>query len=349
METRWLGRDAQGRGVLPVSLVGLGTMTWGEQNTEAEAHAQLDAAVASGVTLIDAAEMYPVPPRHETQGRTEAFLGSWLRRRGGSHDLVIATKIVGPGGFRWIRDGRTRFTRGHLVAAVEGSLARLGIERIDLYQLHWPDRPVSLFGQRAAWDPDAPWTPPEETLRDLEDLVRDGKIGHLGLSNETAWGVMRFVAVAEAAGLPRVVSVQNAHHLLHRKFEGDLAEVALREGVPLLAYSPLAMGLLSGKYAGGARPAGARLTRFTRFTRYMSPAAHDVADRYAALARASGLTPTELALGFVGGQPFVGSVLVGATSVAQLEENVRAVLRPIPDDLRAAVDAIHDEAPNPVP
>ena len=264
MEYRRLGRTE-----LRVSAICLGTMTWGEQNSEAEAHAQMDFALDRGVNFWDAAEMYPVPPRAETYGRTESYIGSWLAGRGGRDRIVLATKVAGPDPrLTYVRDGRLRLDRRNIEAALDASLARLRTDYVDLYQLHWPDRRTNVFGRLGYDGPaDDGGTPVEETLAALGDLVRAGKVRHVGLSNETAWGTMRHLAMAEAGRGPRMVSVQNPYSLLNRSFEVGLAEVAAREQCGLLAYSPLGMGVLSGKYLDGAAPAGARLTRFGHFRR----------------------------------------------------------------------------------
>lgn len=346
MQQRTLGTSD-----LRVSAIGLGTMTWGEQNTEREAFDQLDLAVDHGVTLIDAAEMYPVPPRAETQGATEAILGRWLARRGRHDGLVIATKITGPGrSFAWIRDGRTRLSANDVVHAAEGSLRRLGIDRIDLFQVHWPARATNVFGQRG-FVPRAGdvATPPEETLRGLQRLVEAGTVRAVGLSNETPWGVFAFLRAAAEAGLPRVHSVQNAYHLLNRTAETGLTEVLYREGVSMLAYSPLAMGLLTGKYEGGAQPEGARLVRYDRFRRYMTPRARACASQYVSLAREAGLDPAAAALAWCASQPTVASALVGATSVDQLRANLAAATLTLPADLFKAFNAVHEESPDPSP
>jgi aryl-alcohol dehydrogenase-like predicted oxidoreductase len=348
MELRSLGQTA-----MKVSALGLGTMTWGEQNTEAEGHAQMDAAVAHGVNLFDAAEMYPVPPKAETSGRTEETIGTWFAARPGAREkVVLATKITGPGpGFGWLRDSGTRFTWEHLVHAVEGSLRRLRTDRIDLYQLHWPDRHVNSFG-KLDWtvSPDEAITPPEVTLEALDRLVRSGKVLHIGVSNETPWGLMKFLAASDTNGWPRMASIQNPYSLLNRSFEVGLAEIAVREQVGLLAYSPLAMGMLTGKFQGGAVwPADARLTRFERFVRYRTPVGMAQSEKYVALAREHGLDPAHLALAFVTRQPWLASTLVGATSVPQLEHNLRAAEVVLTPEVIAGVERIHKESPNPCP
>jgi aryl-alcohol dehydrogenase-like predicted oxidoreductase len=339
-----------GDGDLTVSEICLGTMTFGEQNTEAEAHAQLDLAVGRGVNFIDVAEMYPVPPRAETQGLSERFVGSWLAR-GARDRVVIATKITGPGrGFGWIRGGQLAVDQAAVSAAVDASLQRLGTDYIDLYQIHWPDRYVPSFG-RIHYDPagERESVAIIEQLQALDRVVRAGKVRHIGLSNETPWGVMQFLNLAQRHGLPRVVSIQNAYSLLNRTYEAGLSEVTRHEGVSLLAYSPLAFGHLSGKYLGGAQPPGARLTRFPAFgQRYQKPMLESAVSDYVRLAREYGVAPAVLALAFVRSRWFVGSTIIGATSLEQLRENLDAAGPVLSDDLVAAIEDVHLGNPNPV-
>ncbi|MFN3628783.1 MAG: aldo/keto reductase [Casimicrobiaceae bacterium] len=327
---------------LEVSVIGLGTMTWGEQNTEAEAHAQLDWAVDHGINLVDTAEMYPVPPRPETGMRTESILGHWLARPGNRQKVVLATKVAGPGRYSWIRGGETRLTRSNIISACEGSLKRLRTDVIDLFQLHWPDRNVAAFGSwqfNSAAERDH--VPIAEQIEALETLRRAGKIRGYGLSNESAWGLTMFCREAERLGAAKPASIQNPFSLLNRHFEGDLAEASYREQVPLLAYSPLAMGVLTGKYARGAMPAGSRFQRFADFGgRYRRPLAFLAAEEYSALARKHGLAPTALALAFVVNRWFVASALVGATSVAQLEEQRRALSVKLSPEILGEIEAI---------
>lgn len=334
---------------LQVSEICLGTMTWGDQNTETEAHAQLDYALSQGINFIDAAEMYPVPPRAETQGRTESFLGTWLARQQRDR-LIVATKITPPGrGFGWIRNGELALTRAGVKAAVEGSLRRLQTDYIDLYQIHWPERYVPSFG-KAHYDPlqERPATSIQEQLEALGEQVKAGRIRHVGLSNETPWGVMEFLRVARALDLPRVVSVQNAYNLLNRAYEGPLAEVSRHEDVPLLAYSPLAFGHLTGKYLDGAQPPGARLTLYPPFgQRYQKPNVAAASAAYAKLARDAGMSPATLALAFVRSRFFVASTIIGATTEGQLRENVASVSADLPPDVLAAIDDLHFRYTNP--
>jgi len=346
MDYRRLGRTD-----IEVSRVCLGTMTFGEQNTEAEAHEQLSLAYDRGVNFIDAAEMYPVPPKPETQGLTERYIGSWLKATGLRDKLVLATKVVGAArDMKHIRNGGARLDRANIRAAVEDSLKRLGTDRIDLYQLHWPDRNTVTFGKTTyAHDLDSNEVAIETTLDALAELVKEGKVRTIGLSNETPWGTMRFLTLAEHRGLPRVASIQNAYSLVNRTFEQGLAEVALREDCGLLPYSPLGGGTLSGKYLGGAKPAGARMTLFTRFTRYDKPEGVDAIGRYVALARAHGLDPSQMALAFVHRQPFVTSTIIGATGLAQLKTDLAGFDLTLSDEVLSGIEAIHRAIPNPCP
>ncbi|MFP4247821.1 MAG: NADP(H)-dependent aldo-keto reductase [Halochromatium sp.] len=340
-----------GKTDLWVSELCLGTMTFGEQNSEAEAFAQLDRAVDAGINFIDTAEIYPVPPRAETQGATERFIGNWLAERGGRERLIIASKVAGPGDWiDYLRMPGRRLDRANIEAAVDASLARLRTDYLDLYQLHWPDRETNYFGQlgysHSAQDDSVPLL---ETLEVLGDLVRAGKIRHVGLSNETPWGTMRMLALAETHGLPRMVSIQNPYSLLNRSFEVGLAEVAIRERCGLLAYSPLAFGMLSGKYLDGARPAGARLTLFSRFDRYSSVQAEWATAEYCAIARRHGLDPAQMALAFVTSRPFVTSNIIGATTLEQLESNLGSVALRLSQEVLDEIEAVHRRQPNPSP
>ncbi|MBP0599490.1 NADP(H)-dependent aldo-keto reductase [Herbaspirillum sp. LeCh32-8] len=349
MQYRQLGRtDAK------VSLITLGTMTWGEQNTEADAHSQLDYAVERGINLIDAAEMYPVPPRPETQGLTERYLGTWLKKSGKRGNLLVATKCTGPArkphNPRHVRGGINNLDRKGLTDALNGSLERLQQDYVDLYQLHWPDRSVNSFGdlgyQHVA---DETTVPIDETLKVLSEFVKAGKIRYIGLSNETSWGVAQFLRAAEQHGLERVVSIQNPYSLLNRTFEVNLAEFAQREQVGLLAYSPLAFGMLSGKYLNGARPEGGRLTLFERFKRYTNPQAEHATAQYVALARQHGLDPAQMALAWVNSRPFVTANIIGATTLEQLRSNIDSVNVKLSEEVLAGIEAIHKSQPNPAP
>ena len=345
MQTRKLGNTD-----IDVSLIGLGTMTWGEQNSEQEAFEQLDYATAHGVNFIDAAEMYPVPPKADTQGLTETYLGNWLASRGQRDKLVIASKVAGPGnGLSYLRGG-PRLTREHIRQACEDSLKRLQTDYLDLYQVHWPDRSTNFFGklgyQRTA---NEQFTPIEETLGALHELVQEGKIRHIGLSNETPWGTMEYLRLARENNWPRVVSIQNPYNLLNRSFEMGLAEFAHREATGLLAYSPLAFGMLTGKYLGGKWPEKARLTLYERFSRYTSEHAQDATRAYVDLAHQHGLSPAQLALAWVNSREFVTSNIIGATTMEQLRENMGSVGVTLSQDLVEAIEAIHAEFTYPCP
>ncbi|CAO3415421.1 NADP(H)-dependent aldo-keto reductase [Azospirillum doebereinerae] len=347
MQYRSLGRTG-----LSVSAIGLGTMTWGGQNTEAEGHAQMDAALDRGITFWDTAEMYAIPPTSQSYGRTESIIGSWFLSRGGRDKVILASKIIGApaGGFGWVREGKSRLDRANLFAAVEASLSRLKTDYIDLYQLHWPDRVSNRFGNRLyAHKPEKDGVPIEETLAALGELVTAGKIRHVGLSNDTPWGVMRFLRAAEIAGLPRVASIQNAYNLLNRTFEQGLSEVALREEVGLLAYAPLGAGTLTGKYLNGALPAGSRRSIDPRPSRYVTVNADAATEAYLDIARRHGLSPSQMAIAFTLRQPFVASSLIGATTMETLLSNMDAIDVTLSDEVLAEIDAVHDRLPDPCP
>ena len=332
-----------------VSKICLGTMTWGQQNTEAEAHEQISYALDRGINMLDAAEMYPVPPRAETQGRTEEYIGTWFKKTGLRDKYILATKAAGPNPeFHYLRGG-PRFTREQLMEAVDGSLRRLQTDCIDLYQLHWPDRYTNFFGQRGYLHREQPETPIDETLRALQELVAAGKIKTIGLSNETPWGTMKFLELADREGLPRVETIQNPYGLLNRTYEIAMAEVSHREDVGLLAYSPLGMGLLTGKYRHGAKPEGSRMAVFERFTRYDGKETLEATEQYLQLADEHGLNPTHMALAFVNTRPFVLSNIIGATSMDQLKMNIDSLDVTLNKDVLKGIEAIQQRTPNPAP
>ena len=347
MEYRQLGRSD-----IKVSALCLGTMTWGTQNSEAEGHAQMDYAFERGVNFLDAAEMYPVPPGAETYGRTEEIIGSWMKARGNRDEVVVATKVAGPDSrLTYIRDGQPRLDRSNIEAALEASLKRLQTDYVDLYQLHWPERPANRFGTLgyATATAEEDGTPLEETLAALDAVVRSGRVRHVGVSNETAWGLQRFLQLAEAGGGPRMVSIQNPYSFLNRSFEVGLAEIALREDCGLLAYAPLGAGTLTGKYLGGARPEGARLTLHPQNRRYQGPRAEAAISAYRDLAESHGLDPAQMALAYVTSRPFTTATIIGATRMAQLETNIAAAALDLAPEVLDGIEEIHKDHTYPCP
>ncbi|NNH37408.1 NADP(H)-dependent aldo-keto reductase [Acinetobacter terrae] len=332
----------------------LGTMTFGEQNTQAEAFQQLEYALDQGLFFWDTAEMYPVPPKPETQGATETILGNWIGERGNRDQLFIASKIAGPSqGGSHIRDGQTRFTAPEISSAIDGSLKRLQSDYIDLYQLHWPQRPTNFFGKLGYGNTEAHQnaeiTALEETLSALSDEIKKGRIRYIGLSNETPWGTLKFLHLAEKLGLEKFVSVQNPYSLLNRTYEIGMSEIAHYENVGLLAYSPLAFGYLTGKFRNGARPENARVTLFSRFSRYSNPESEWATEQYAQLAERHGLTLTQLSLAFIKQQFFVTSTIIGATNLDQLKENIQAFEIDLSAEVLQGIEDIHRQQPNPAP
>lgn len=348
MEYRRLGKTD-----IKVSEICLGTMTFGEQNTEAEAHQQLDYALSQGVNFIDAAELYPVPANAETQGRTEEYIGTWLKQRSDRDKIILASKVAGPGRKEWIGHirGGPCLDAKNILQACDTSLKRLQTDYLDLYQVHWPSRSTNYFGQlgyRYAKD-NHPATI-EETLKALGQLVLSGKVRHIGLSNETPWGLAQYLLLAKELNLPEVVSVQNPYNLLNRSYEIGLAEFAHRSSVGLLAYSPLGFGVLSGKYLNGQQPEGARISRWGQyFTRYTQPIAQQTTQKYVELAQQHGLDPAQMALAYVTSRPFVTANIIGATTMEQLRSNIASADLVLSDDVLKGIEAIHDAQPNPCP
>ncbi|EWS69343.1 aldo/keto reductase [Vibrio vulnificus] len=339
---------------LEISKLCLGTMTFGEQNSQQDAFEQLDYAVAQGINFIDTAEMYPVPPKAQSQGLTEQFIGNWLSKSGKREKVLIATKIAGPRNVPYIRDNMS-LNRRHIHTAIDDSLTRLQTDYVDLYQLHWPQRQTNCFGQLNYPYPD---TQEEvtliETLEALNELVKAGKVRYIGVSNETPWGVMTLLRLAEKHDLPRIVSIQNPYNLLNRSFEVGLSEISHYEGVQLLAYSPMAFGTLSGKYLDGARPKGARpkgarCTLFERFQRYFTPQGLEATNAYVSLARDYGLDPAQMALAFVNQRPFVASNIIGATSLDQLKANIESLNVKLEDEVLNKIQQIGTTYSNPCP
>ncbi|MFN3251688.1 NADP(H)-dependent aldo-keto reductase [Roseibium album] len=350
MEQRRLGRtDVQ------VSALCLGTMTFGEQNSEAEGHAQMDYAFEKGINFLDAAELYPIPAKKETQGRTERIIGTWFRNSGHRDQVVLATKVVGRTVMDWFRDNREKgeLNRKQIEFAVDRSLKNLQTDYIDLYQIHWPDRNVSGFGSNPSRWQDAEAVEDENsiqsTLEIMGDLVKAGKVRHIGVSNESAWGTMRYVTTSELYDVPRIASIQNAYSMVNRTFETGLAEVSRRENVGLLAYSSLAQGYLTGKYRHGALPTGARKTLFNKMQRYEHPRTLEAVDAYCALAKEAGLDPAQMAIAFAKSRSFMTSVIIGATRMEQLETDIAAADLSLNEDVLGKIDAIHQEFGNTAP
>jgi len=345
MQKRKLGNTA-----LDVSLICLGTMTYGQQNTQEDGFAQMDYALERGINFFDTAELYSVPPMAETQGSTETIIGNWFKARGTRDKVILATKVVGRSQMQWFRGEEARLSRKHILQAVEGSLKRLQTDYIDLYQLHWPDRATNYFGQLGYQhhaDDDA--IPLQETLQVLDELVKAGKIRHIGLSNETPWGMAECLRLARERGLPRVMSVQNPYSLLNRSYEVGCAEISIREQCGLLAYSPLAFGMLTGKYNHDQWPKKGRLTLFSHFQRYLGVRSRAATLEYCKVAQKHGLSPAQMALAFVNRQPFVTSNIIGATTMEQLIENIDSVNIQLSDAVLADIEAVHQQNPNPAP
>lgn len=332
-----------------VSSICLGTMTFGEQNTEAEAHEQLDFALDKGINFLDTAEMYPVAARQETTGRTERYIGSWLQKNGNRDKVVIATKIAGPNrGMEYLRDDLS-FTPVNIRQALEKSLTQLRTDYIDLYQLHWPERKSNMFGQRGFTIQDDAWEDNfKAVLETFDALIKEGKIRHIGVSNETPWGVMRFLEESKQHGLPRIKTIQNPYSLLNRTFEVGLSETCYREKVGLLAYSPLGFGTLTGKFLTGEHP-NARIKLFPRFSRYSSAQSTNAVRKYQEVAHSFGLTLTEMALAFVQQQQFVTATIIGATNLEQLDENIKTHSITLTDEMIKAINYIQELIPNPAP
>lgn len=337
---------------LRVSELCLGTMTFGEQNTEQEGHDQLDRALDCGINFIDTAEMYSIPPRAETFGQTETIIGRWFRARKNRDRVVLATKVIGKADdfMPYVRGGMTRLNKHNIELALNDSLMRLNTDVIDLYQIHWPDRNTNFFGRLGyQHQPDDSAASIEETLSVLNTLVASGKVRAIGVSNETAWGAMEYIRLSCEGVGPRIASIQNPYNLLNRSYEVALAEVSHQETVGLLAYSPLAFGILSGKYLANQQPDNARLTLFPSYQRYSNTVAVKAIKAYVDLAKEAGLVPSQMALAYVNSRSFVAATIIGATTLAQLQENIASTEVRLSDDLIAAIDAIHQRWPNPCP
>lgn len=336
---------------IKVSKICLGTMTFGEQNTEYQAHEQLDFALNHKVNFIDTAELYAVPTRPETQGLTETYIGNWIAKRKNREQLVLATKIAGPShDLKYIRPN-LNYSKEAITEAIHASLRRLKTDYIDLYQLHWPDRNTNFFGKLGFQNNTTNYWEDTilETLKVLDDLVKQGKIRHYGLSNETPWGVMRHLQESKQHQLTRAKTVQNPYSLLNRTYEIGLAEVSVRENIGLLAYSPMAFGLLSGKFLNGKKPKNARITLYPQMSRYNNPQVEKIIEKYAVLAQEYSISLAQMSLAFINQQDFVTSTIIGATSLEQLDENIKSINLILSDEILKKIEAIHQSQPNPAP
>lgn len=341
--------DTLGNTDIQVSKICLGTMTWGEQNTEAEGHEQLDFAIEQGINFIDTAELYSVPARAETQGSTERIIGTWIHARKNRDKYILATKIAGPSAYTAHIRKNSNFAK-HTTEALEGSLARLQTDFVDLYQLHWPERSTNFFGKlgyvhdhKKEWEDNF-----VEVLKGLDKHIKSGKIRHWGLSNETPWGTMRCLHLADQLGVPRPVSVQNPYSLLNRTYEIGMAEISIREKCGLLAYSPMAFGLLSGKYHKDENANG-RIKLYKNFARYNSPQSYQATSKYLDLAEKTGISLAQLSLAFVNSRDFVTSNIIGATNLKQLKENIDSIQVELAGNVQEEINKIHAEIPNPAP
>ncbi len=333
---------------IQVSKICLGTMTWGQQNTEEEGHQQLDYAIDQGINFIDTAELYSVPSKKETQGSTEKIIGTWLQKTGKRNDVIIASKIVGPAAFtEHIRKGE--FTKEEIKDAIHKSLNRLQTDYIDLYQLHWPERQTNYFGKLGyTHDENDTWTDNFATVLEcLQDFVKEGKIRQIGVSNETAYGMMRYVEEARK-GAPKMITIQNPYNLLNRKDEVGLTEILHRENIGLLPYSPLGFGMLTGKYLEGT-PKNSRVDLFPNYNRYMGENSFEATRRYNQIAKDHNLSLTHLSLAFVNQQPFVTSNIIGATTMKQLTENIDSINVTLSEDIINKINEVHTDIPNPAP
>lgn len=348
MDYRTLGQTGD-----KVSLICLGTMTWGEQNNQAEAFEQMDYAVGQGVNFFDTAEMYAIPPKRETYGKTEEIIGNWFERTGKRKDIILATKVAGPASHMdWVRGGKSSLTNAQIIEAAEASLKRLKTDYIDLYQIHWPQRSVNSFGKLGFPEKTVSGHESDgilEVLMALQALIKSGKVRHAGVSNETPWGVMKYLSHSDAETLPRIASIQNPYNLLNRSFEVGLAEIALQEDVGLLAYAPLAAGVLSGKYLDGKVPKGTRWDIDPRPSRYKKPKTDEAVRAYGDIAKRHGLDVTQMALAFVNRQTFVTSTIIGATNMEQLKSNIASVNVKLSDEVLAEINAVHASISNPCP
>lgn len=341
-----------GKTDIDVSIICLGTMTYGEQNTITEAHEQLDYALDHGVNFIDTAEMYSIPPREETYSLTEQYIGKWDKLKSQRDKVILATKVVGPMSETYIRGGDNKFNREHLTNAIDSSLERLGTDYVDLYQLHWPERKANYFGQlgySVQKEKEESWTQFLEVLEVLGDIKKSGKVREFGLSNETPWGTMEFLRTSSQHDLPRMASVQNPYNLLNRSYEVGMAEISHREDCGLLAYSPMAFGALSGKYLDGKSPKNCRLTIWPNYNRYGNPQALSATRLYSDIAKKWKITLAQMSLAYINSRPFLTSTIIGATKLEQLKENISSIEIELSDEIISEIDAVHILYSNPSP
>ena len=335
---------------LDVSLICLGTMTWGTQNSEKEAFEQMDYSIDQGVNFFDTAELYSVPPTAESYGKTEVMIGNWFEKRKNRNKDILATKVAGPG-LDWIRDGKKSYNEKHLAEAIDGSLKRLKTDYIDLYQLHWPERSTNTFGRREYTinKNEGDWNDFENILQALQKFIKSGKIRHIGLSNETPYGLSKYLELSKHKNLPRMMSVQNPYSLVNRTYEIGMSEISIREKCGLLVYYPLASGALSGKYRDGQMPKNARITLFKGWERMINPLAMKAYDEYFKLAKEANITMVQLAQAFVNSRPFVTSNIIGATTMDQLKENIGSINIELTEEILEKINIIHNNNPNPAP
>ena len=335
---------------IDVSLICLGTMTWGTQNTEKDAFEQMDYAVSQGINFFDTAEIYSVPPTSDSYGKTEAMIGNWFEKRKNRDKIILASKVAGPGCDR-IRGGGNNFNEKKIGEAIDGSLKRLKTDYIDLYQLHWPERSTNFFGRRDYLfnNKEGNWNSFESILEALEKFIKSGKIRHIGMSNETPYGLSRYLEISKNKGAPRMMSVQNPYNLVNRTYEIGMSEISIREKCGLLVYYPLAAGGLSGKYRNGKMPKDSRMALFKGWERHLNPLAMQAYDKYFKLAKDFNLTMVQLAQSFVNSRPFVTSNIIGATTMEQLKENVESINIEFTDEMMDKVNEIHNNNPNPSP
>ena len=335
---------------LDVSLICLGTMTWGTQNTEKEAFEQMDYAVAQGINFFDTAELYSVPPTPDSYGKTEIMIGNWIEKRKNRNKMILATKVAGPG-CDWIRGGGNNFSEKKIGEAIDDSLRRLKTDYIDLYQLHWPERSTNCFGRRefSVNKNEKDWNDFESILKALEKFIKNGKIRYIGMSNETPYGLSKYLELSKNKKLPRMMSVQNPYSLVNRTYEVGMSEISIREKCGLLVYYPLAAGALSGKYMNGKMPKNARMSLFKGWERMINPLAMKAYEEYHKLAKENNITMVQLAQAFVNSRPFVTSNIIGATSMDQLKENIGSINVKLNQDTLDKINLIHNNNPNPAP